>query len=125
MASPGSRHAPNVHQHLQQQLLSILRLLEEYHSFLMASSDTKQTSRWSDAETASLVNYLHAKLGERADGNFRAPAFNGAVTHLRENHPNETPKNISSVRSKFAQVCLQYLMFYSDRYTMTYLLSYS
>ena len=106
MASPDPCHTPYLQQHLLcQQLVNVLKLLEAYHSFLMANSDTK-TMRWSDTETTTFVHYLSEHCSEWARGGFKKGTWSLAAAHINQLHPNlEVSKTDRSVLNKFNQVC--------------------
>ena len=82
------QRAEGMHRHrltqLQAGTLALTALYSQCATLVMALS-TKSTEKahWSPEETAVLVDYLYDHRAEAGDGgNFKAPTFNAAATHI-------------------------------------------
>lgn len=65
----------------------------------------KPNAVWSDAEQATIVNFLHAKRSEGGDGGtFKRPTLNALVLHIQTTHPDLTAKDLSQVEGKWRTV---------------------
>ena len=57
----------------------------------MTSTETG-SSRWSDAERATLISFLveEKRAGKLGEGGFKAITMNAAATHMSSQHPNRS-----------------------------------
>ena len=78
--------------------------LKRYNSALMSSSQPKERVHWTNEELLALVDYLHSHRHEAEGSAFKKPTFQGAVSHLQPFRKQGAPKDVNSVKEKFAKV---------------------